>query len=264
MSFSSPMKPFSILLLFYIHCFFIFSANGATSPFSHYNCTSLETFSPNSTYKFNQNKLFFSLSSKSSDITNHGFYNTTIGVKDTIYGLFMCIGYTNHCEQCVKNSTKTLSSKCVFNKEAIIWSDECLVRYSSQSFFNTIEEIPSSCVQEKQDYQGSLSSFNKVLSSLMEDIITQANDAPISSNKFVFKSAIFYEDKYLFGLAQCTPNLSKDNCKQCLRDAMAYLHTSCSSGKIGASVLFPSCIVRYGPYPFFLLPRGLNIFHYTR
>lgn len=270
MSSSFHLKLFSFLVFYYIHGFFFnfLPTESTASTFIHYNCTSMHMFSPNSTYQFHLDTLLSALSSKASDSTNHGFYNTKISGTDTwdaLYGLFMCIGFTDQCGECVRNSIKTLSSVCAFNKEAIIWSDECLVQYSNISFFNTLEEWPSWCVQDTKDYQGQLEldGFNKVLSSLMEDLLTQASEASMGSNKFVAKRAIFSKDRFLYGFAQCTPNLSKDNCKQCLKDAMAYFQTSCARGKIGGSVLYPSCIVRYDPYPFFLLPspRGLNIFH---
>ncbi|XP_061352572.1 cysteine-rich receptor-like protein kinase 25 [Gastrolobium bilobum] len=260
MSFSFNPKLFSILL-FYILGFLIFAPAETASTFSHYNCTSMNTYARNSTYQFNINTLLTALSSKASASTNQGFYNTTISginTSDTIYGLFMCTGYIELCGECVRNSIKTLASRCAFNKEAIMWSDECMVRYSNRSFFNTMEEKPSSCVQNKEDYRGVLESFNKVLRSLMEDLLTQASEAPMGSNKFAFKKEMISEDKFLFGLAQCIPNLSKDNCRQCLGDAMAYLQTSCARGKIGGRVLYPSCIVRYDPYLFhpLLLPIG--------
>ncbi|GAU44159.1 hypothetical protein TSUD_399810 [Trifolium subterraneum] len=218
------LKLFSITLLFCI----IFSPTETASTFSHYNCTNTETFSPNSNYKINLNTLLSTLSSKAYDTINLGYYNTSISTSDgdTIYGLFMCIGYTHYCGECVKNSAKTLTSMCDSKKEAIIWSDECMVHYSNRSFFDTMEESPSLCVKDSLDYQGSLDGFNKMLSSLMVDLVTQ-----------------------------CIPDISNDNCMKCLKDAIDYLQTSCARGKIRGSVLYPSCIVRYDPSPFFAQPR---------
>ncbi|XP_027341656.1 cysteine-rich receptor-like protein kinase 10 [Abrus precatorius] len=252
------LKSLSILL-FYILGLLIFSPTETSSTFSHYNCTSKGKFTPKSTYQFNLKKLLSTLSSKACDSTNQVFYNSTISgtnKHDTIYGLFMCSGYVDQCGQCVRKSIKILKSKCAFNKEGIIWSDECMIRYSNRFFFNTMEEWPSYCMKNTEDYQGLLDSFNEVLKSLMEDLLTQASEAPMGSNKFAVKKATISEDKHLFGFAQCTPNLSKDICKKCLRDAMDYLQTSCARGKIGGRVLYPSCIVRYDPYLFFPLPRG--------
>lgn len=263
MAYNLKQKLFSVTLLFCIS----FSPTETAPTFSHYNCTTIKKFSPKSTYQTNLTTLLSTLSSKA---LNHGYYNTSISTidekEDTIYGLFMCIGYTNNCGECVKNSTKTLTSMCNLNKEAIIWSDECLVRYSDRSFFGTLEESPSLCVKGSMDYQGSLKGFDKMLNSLMVDLVTEAISLlkrPVTqaikastgnSIKFVLKRAIFYKDKCVYGLAQCIPNLSNDNCMQCLNDAINYLQTSCARGKIRGSVLYPSCVVRYDPYPFFLQP----------
>ncbi|KAK2442669.1 cysteine-rich receptor protein kinase [Trifolium repens] len=252
------LKLFSITLLFCI----IFSPTETASTFSHYNCTSIQTFSPNSNYKTNLNKLLSTLSSKASDTINLRYYNNSISTidetKDTIYGLFMCIGYTNYCGECVKNSAKTLTSMCDSKKEAIIWSDECMVRYSNRSFFDIMEESPSRCVQDSLYYQGSLDGFNKMLSSLMVDLVTQVNEVSMGkkATKYVLKKSIYFEDKLLHGLAQCIPDISNDNCMKCLKDAIDYLQNSCAKGKISGSVLYPSCIVRYDPYPFHTQPIG--------
>ncbi|RDX99552.1 putative cysteine-rich receptor-like protein kinase 32, partial [Mucuna pruriens] len=261
------LKLFSILLFYYILSSLSFSPTETASTFSHYDCTSKPKFSSKSTYEFNLKKLLSTLTFKAFNSTNHGFgfYNSTVtggsgtNKRDIVYGLFMCNGYIDleKCGVCVRKSIQTLRSKCVFNKEAIIWTHECMVRYSNRFFFNTMEERPSWCMQNIEDYQGQLDCFNKVLSSLMQDLLTQASEAPIgSNNKFAVKKATISEDKYLFGFAQCIPNLSKDNCNKCLRDAMDYLQTSCARGKIGGRILYPSCIVRYDPYLFFPLPTG--------
>jgi hypothetical protein len=255
------MKLFSITLVFCI----ISSPTETASTFSHYNCTSIQTLGPDSNYKINLNTLLSTLSSKASDTINHGYYNSSISTidetEDTIYGLFMCIGYTPYCGECVKNSAKTLTSMCDSKKEAIIWSDDCMVHYSDRSFFDTMEESPSWCVKDSLDYQGSLDGFNKMLSSLMVNLVTQVNEASMGKN--VFKKTIYFEDKLLLhGLAQCIPDISNDNCIKCLKDAIDYLRTSCARGKIRGSVLYPSCIVRYYRYPFFAQPRGLINFQH--
>ncbi|PNY12894.1 cysteine-rich receptor-like protein kinase [Trifolium pratense] len=120
-----------------------------------------------------------------------------------------------------------------------------------------MEESPSWCVKDSLDYKGSFDGFNKKLSSLMVNLLTEVNKAsPRNATKFVLRRSIFFEDKFLNGLAQCIPHISNDNCMKCLKDAIDYLQTSCARGKIRGSVLYPSCIVRYDPYPFFAQPIG--------
>lgn len=51
-------------------------------------------------------------------------------------------------------------------------------------------------------------------------------------------------------LAQCTPDLSPNDCRTCLNSAVESLPLCCD-GKVGGRVLFPSCKLRYELYPFY-------------
>ncbi|KAL2322231.1 hypothetical protein Fmac_026610 [Flemingia macrophylla] len=263
MASSIRLKLFSILLFYNVLFSLSVSVTGTDSIFMHYNCTNKATFGPKSTYRSNLNKLLSTLTSKAcNSTTSHGFYHATVSganKRHIVYGLFMCNGYIEKlkCGKCVRKSIETLKSKCVNsnNKKAIIWTDDCMVRYSNQFFFNTTEEWPSLCEKNSEDYEGQLDSFNKVLSSLIEDLLTKASEVPIGSNKFAVKKVTISEDKQLFGFAQCIPNLSMDNCKKCLRHATDFLQI-CARGKIGGRILYPSCILRYDPNLFFRPPIG--------
>ncbi|WVY95497.1 hypothetical protein V8G54_034585 [Vigna mungo] len=256
MAFLIRLKLFSMLMFYLLGTLNILATETA-STFRHYDCKFLPKFSPKSSYQLNLNKLLSKLTSK---VNTTNYYNTTVSGKnkqDTVYGLFMCNGYMEKCGECVNTSIQTLKSKCVFNKEAIIWTHECMVRYSDRFFYNTTEKSPSWCVKNSEDYEGELDIFNRMLSSLMEDLLTEASEAQMGSVKFAVKKITFSQDKHFFGFAQCMPYLSKENCRRCLRDAMNFLQT-CAKGKIGGRVIYPSCIVRYDHYLFFPLLRGLN------
>lgn len=243
------------MLMFYLLGTLNILATETASTFRHYDCKFLPKFRPKSSYQLNLNKLLSKLTSK---VNTTNYYNTTVSgtnKQDTVYGLFMCNGYTEKCGECVNTSIQTLKSKCVFNKEAIIWTHECMVRYSDRFFYNTTEKRPSWCVKNSEDYEGELDIFNRMLSSLMEDLLNEASEAQMGSVKFAVKKITFSQDKHFFGFAQCMPYLSKENCRKCLRDAMNFLQT-CAKGKIGGRVIYPSCIVRYDHYLFFPLLRG--------
>lgn len=54
----------------------------------------------------------------------------------------------------------------------------------------------------------------------------------------------------LFGLVQCTPDLSELECSDCLVN-MIRLIPECCDGKKGGRVLCPSCNIRFEDYRFF-------------
>ncbi|XP_022720571.1 cysteine-rich repeat secretory protein 38-like [Durio zibethinus] len=55
----------------------------------------------------------------------------------------------------------------------------------------------------------------------------------------------------LYGLVQCTPDLSVADCQSCLRSSILSLET----GRQGGRFLRPSCSIRYEIYPFYGKPR---------
>ncbi|PON84308.1 Gnk2-like domain containing protein [Trema orientale] len=54
----------------------------------------------------------------------------------------------------------------------------------------------------------------------------------------------------IYSLLQCTPDLSSEQCERCLKDAIGLIPLCCD-GKEGATILLPSCNVRYEMFPFY-------------
>ncbi|KAF3948093.1 hypothetical protein CMV_025864 [Castanea mollissima] len=187
--------------------------------------SSQTTFSPNSTYQSNLNNLLSFLNANS--IRETGFYNTTVGQtqtpENTVYGLFLCRGdlTTNECQDCVLTATKEIVQLyCAEEKEAVIWYDECMVRYSNRSFFSIMEDEP------------------------------MAPNASSGAKKFATKETKFTESETLYILVQCTPDLSSFYSRRCLGGAITNLSKS-YGGKRGGRVLYPSCNIRYEVFSFY-------------
>lgn len=245
---------FNILKFLLVLCgniFLIFSQNGQVSsaPLALF-CPNTTSYSPNSTYSSNLNALISSLSSNAS--THNGFYNSTVGHRGSniANGLFLCRGDVSSevCQNCVSTAGKEILEYCPKGKIAVIWYDKCLLRYSNRPIF------------AKMDVSGGIIFFNsqnvsdpkRFLSQLgdrMEEIATMAaNEDDRSGRKFATKEANFSSVERVYSLAQCTPDLSKSSCDNCLRVAIENLP---SDGKKGGRVLFPSCNIRYEMYPFY-------------
>ncbi|KAK8992249.1 hypothetical protein V6N11_048338 [Hibiscus sabdariffa] len=178
-----------------------------------------------------------------------GFYNTTSGRgADMVYGLFLCRGNfsTSVCQACVTFAAGDISRRCPVEITAVIWYDECLLRYSNQSIFSIVAEAPRVGLVNTQNITDQ-DRFNRQLQAVMDDTVTEAANASPGAKKFAIREANFSSFQNLYTLAQCTPDLSSLDCDRCLQILMANLPI----GRQGGRVLTPSCNVRYEIYRFY-------------
>ncbi|KAJ4703233.1 Cysteine rich receptor like kinase [Melia azedarach] len=209
------------------------------------------TFPRNSTFRSNINFLLSSLLSDASrsNAFSNGFLNSTAGQDpDEVYGIFLCRGdqNTSSCQDCVNVATKDISQRCPDAKEAMIWYDECFLRYSNVSFFSRMQTNPSIRLRNTGNATDR-AKFDEIVGSLMNETATQAIN---NTKTFATKKENFTTFQTLYSLAQCTPDLSSRDCDLCLRAAIAGLQ-NCCSGSVGATNLIPSCRIRYELYPFY-------------
>ncbi|XP_052203600.1 cysteine-rich receptor-like protein kinase 25 isoform X1 [Diospyros lotus] len=236
------------LLLCFLSSFIpiVFGSSGALYNF----CTNTTAYSSNSAFGANLNTL---LSALSNATTATGFYSFTAGniSSDRVYGLFLCRGDVSSeaCRRCVVIASVDILKLCPTQREAIVWYDDCLLRYSNQSVFSNQGLVYMSNTQDIGT--SSLAKFKQVLDETMGDIANQAARNQ-SGRKFATKDANFSGDQKLYTLAQCTADLSISACNSCLADANSRL-PDCCDGKQGGRVLKSSCNVRYEIYPFYYL-----------
>lgn len=93
-----------------------------------------------------------------------------------------------------------------------------------------------------------LNRFNELLAGLLNDLATKA--AGSAEEKFATGEVNFTRSDTLYGLVQCTPELSTFDCNMCFRSAIASV-PNCCDGNQGARVLLPGCNIRYELYPFY-------------
>ncbi|KAK8675323.1 hypothetical protein V6N13_033392 [Hibiscus sabdariffa] len=209
------------------------------------------TYARNSPFHRNLNSLLSSFQSNSTRQT--GFYNLTVGQHppDTVYGLFLCRGDDTKeiCRECVTSASKRILQLCPNRKTALVYYDECMLRYSNRSFFSAWEMQPALELLNR----GNVSQpdrFMKFLRNTMKEIATLAANGDQLGKKYATKEVNFTSFQTLYTLAQCTLDLSVSDCETCLQTAIANL-PSCCEGKEGGRVVFPSCNVRYELYPFY-------------
>ncbi|KAL7212072.1 hypothetical protein ACSBR2_014856 [Camellia fascicularis] len=240
-----------VFLFLGLLCFLSLSIQVSSVPFG-YDCAATITYTPNSTYKSNLDILLSVLSSNAT-FTN-GFYNFTVGQdssNDVVHGLFLCRGdvSANDCQNCVSTASKELVQLCPKQKTAIAYYDNCLLRYSNQYIFSVLDQSSPHEMHNPINITNNLDRFRQVLSNIMDDVVTRAVKDQ-SGKKFATKTANVTAVDELYGLAQCTPDISSKDCNTCLSDAISNLPICCE-GKQGGRYLFPSCNVRYELYPFY-------------
>ncbi|KAM7490246.1 hypothetical protein LguiA_033167 [Lonicera macranthoides] len=247
-------------------CFiFLFTDTQAVPNRLRHFCSNTTTYTPSSTYQTNLNLLLSSLSSNS---TNNGtiFSTSTAGrtPPNVAYGLSLCRGDVNTsvCSDCVATATREITTRCPNEKSAVTWYDECMLRYDNRSFFSTVEDQP---VLSFYNHANTTEQawFRQVLGNTIYELVKMAStDSPNDQfvNGFATREADVTSLQRIYGLAQCTQDLSNEECNQCLRKAISIWQLSTgTSTKVGDRILLPSCNIRYEIYPFYreLAPPAL-------
>ncbi|XP_058198495.1 cysteine-rich receptor-like protein kinase 15 [Rhododendron vialii] len=222
------------------------------------NLSTTSTYAPNSTYETNLNTLFSVLSSNSTVSNGFHKFNAGSSVPDIAYGLFLCRGdvSANMCRDCVVYAIGDVVEKCPGAKQVTIWYDQCMLRYSNVSLTLSIFSAPETGSWYMWNLQNvtNVTRLNEVLEKVMTNITDRAS-SDHSGKKFATAKANFSSVQSVYGLAQCTPDLSDSDCNNCLRICISRFSKYCA-GKVGGRVLFGSCIVRYEMYPFYNASLG--------
>ncbi|VVB09311.1 unnamed protein product [Arabis nemorensis] len=91
----------------------------------------------------NLDSLISALRSQSSD---KGFYSYASGssLTTTVYGKYLCRGDISSltCETCISRASINVLIECPLQKEAIIWYEECFLRYSNSKIFSIFDNGP--------------------------------------------------------------------------------------------------------------------------
>ncbi|XP_050288741.1 cysteine-rich receptor-like protein kinase 25 isoform X1 [Quercus robur] len=252
----TSFNPFSLSIVFVSILSFLNLTTPATGANYLFHFCANSTFSANSLYQTGINSLLSSLSSNAT--RNLEFYNTTTNrnTSNPVYGLYLCRGDVTSevCRGCVAEATKDLTTRCSREKIAVIWYDECMIRYSNESIFSTVIVRPRVALLNTQNITNQ-DQLNKLVNTSMTSLASKASDVPIGVKKFRTEEVNISAFQTLYNLVQCTPDLSSTDCNLCLQTAIIRLPICCG-GKQGARVLLPSCNVRYELYRFYNTPEA--------
>ncbi|XP_062028328.1 cysteine-rich repeat secretory protein 38-like [Rosa rugosa] len=228
----------SIPLSFLLFCLLHHAASGA-SPLYHI-CFSKANYTGSSQYHANLNTMLNHLSTKVPP-TGFGVASTGLG-PNKVNGLALCRGDVSSpkCKTCVIEASKELRARCPHKKGAIIWYDHCMLKYSNGNFFGQIDSTNKFYMWNTKTVSNP-TPFNKNVKKLLSGLSNKA-----SSNRKFYSTGELQLDKSnkLYGLVQCTRDLSRLECKKCLDVAISEL-PKCCDAKRGGRVGGGSCNFRY-------------------
>ncbi|GMI77914.1 hypothetical protein like AT3G22060 [Hibiscus trionum] len=233
----------AFIYLFAAIAFLLQTASGA-DPLLHI-CSDSGNFSAYDPYETNLRLLTAHLSIQAPP---SGFGLASIGQNpNRAHGLALCRGdvSSQDCKTCVVEAGSEIRKRCPHDKGAIIWYDDCLFKYSNVEFFGRIDD-------RNRFYMYNLNNvsepgvFNAKTRELLSELANQAYGNP---KMYAAGEMELYGSEKLYGLTQCTRDLSNDECKKCLDGIIGEL-PSCCDGKQGGRIVGGSCNFRYEIYPF--------------
>ncbi|KAK7391010.1 hypothetical protein VNO78_19288 [Psophocarpus tetragonolobus] len=215
----------------------------------HFCMNDKGNYTENSSYQTNLNTLLSTLSSNTQ--IDSGFYNFSEGQNsDKVNAIGMCRGDVKPdvCRSCLNDSRILLTQRCPNQKEAIGWYDNCMLRYSNRSIFETMEPDPTYFLWTLNNATD-MDQFNEALRGLVDSLRSKAASGD-SLKKYAAGSTTGPSFQTIFALLQCTPDLSEQQCNDCLVRAISDI-SSCCAGKTSGRIGKPSCNLRFDTSPFY-------------
>ncbi|KAL9236650.1 hypothetical protein vseg_011292 [Gypsophila vaccaria] len=188
----------------------------------------------------------------SSRSKNTRSYNSTLfghSPNNHLYGLYMCRGDIDRelCRICIKNAKDAILIKQSYGKEAMIWYDHCMLRYSNKPFIGQLDNNTN--MMSTWDHNNVTNSPARFTNTLRYTMVQLAAQAAGSRNKFATKVVKLMEGESLYTLVQCTPDLTANDCRKCLMNSIERVRKMGASK--GGKVMQLNCIVQYEMFPFF-------------
>ena len=207
-------------------------------PITYLN-TTITNYTP---YSINLHTLFISLY---SNISNYGFHSASIGhAPNTVNGFVLCRADVTlqTCRVCVKQALVQVLHECPNARQAAIWYKHCAIRYTNDPLYNMKIADPTFLVRSDRNVSNG-KRFREERAALMADLVAQAAKGG-SEIKVGVGSRDFSDNEFskIYGLVQCSPELSLLDCQACLREASKSFQSVAAEG---FRVLNPNCNVQY-------------------
>ncbi|XP_010448761.1 PREDICTED: cysteine-rich receptor-like protein kinase 8 isoform X2 [Camelina sativa] len=212
-------------------------------------CPNTTTYSRNSTYFTNLKTLLSSLSSRNASYST-GFQNATWGQSpNRVTGIFLCRGDCSPevCRSCVTFAVNETLTRCPYEREVVLYYDQCMLRYSHRNILSTLTYDGHLFMQNMNNISSNQNQIELFIATVSSSMNRAATEAVKSSRNFYTIKTELTKFQTFYGLLQCTPDLTRQDCMSCLLHSVGGM----SLYRIGARLLYPSCNARYELYAFY-------------
>ncbi|KAG6511103.1 hypothetical protein ZIOFF_029156 [Zingiber officinale] len=238
----------SDFIFFFLSFLLLFSLPQTINSWNY--CPTDTNYTTNSSFRSNLDLLLEALSSPSTAAA--GFFNTSVGSQppSRVNGLALCRGDVSSsvCQACLASAAVEIISTCPNGTRSTLGHDECLLRYSNESFFS-VPDIGYQLWAWNTNNASDPQKFDSLLGNLMDSLTQEARG---SARLFAAETENVSDFDRIYGLVQCTRDLSPDDCYYCLRSMVSSISRCCVS-KQGAALFSQSCFLRFELYPFYNL-----------
>jgi len=215
-------------------------------------CGSTGKYTANSTYQTNLASLATALPANASRAGTLFATGSAGAVPDIAYALALCRGDAANataCGACVATAFQDAQQLCAFAKDAAVYYDACYLRFSNRNFLgDTASNGGELILMNALNVSSPVGAFDAAVRGLLN---AAGGYAANSSRRFATGEGAFdAANPTIYGLAQCTPDMSPADCRSCLGDVFGLI-PQYLSGRQGGRVLGVRCNFRYEVYPFF-------------
>ncbi|KAJ1695755.1 hypothetical protein LUZ63_012453 [Rhynchospora breviuscula] len=147
---------------------------------------------------------------------------------------------------------------CPYYKTALMWYNKCYMYFSSKYFLSSVANSPKKTLTNYYNVTVDPARFDQAVAQLMSDMKSWAVN---NSTKFFATGEVTNfstEFSTIYGLVQCTPDMTKSQCQSCLEDLIDHFFER-ASGRIGARAIGIHCNIRYETYTFYEGPAMVQI-----
>ncbi|XP_013594180.1 PREDICTED: cysteine-rich receptor-like protein kinase 29 [Brassica oleracea var. oleracea] len=220
-------------------------------------CSNRGNFTVNSTFAGNLNRLISSLSSLTSQ--PYGFYNLTSGSGESAYAIGLCRREVKRdaCLSCIQTAATNLTEQCQRSKQAVIYFTHCMFRYSNGTIYGRKETSPTQAFVSGTPISNNRDEFERLQRVLLDRLKGMA--AAGGPNRKYAQGNGTASPGYgrFYGSAQCSPDLSEQDCDDCLTFGFQRI-PSCCDAQTGLRWFCPSCNFRFETSRFYELEIDLE------